>query len=99
MKASQIASSLTILMTDELDVKINASFSLKIMTTNQNINPTSRVFTTDTIVANFAPFALPAPSSFATRTLSNELMNVARLFINLPEDHQNTCSSRFIKLM
>jgi hypothetical protein len=33
------------------------------------MKPANTVFTTETIVANFAPFALPAPSSFATRTL------------------------------
>ncbi|WVZ18750.1 hypothetical protein V8G54_006072 [Vigna mungo] len=68
VKANNIARSLTIWITDELDVKIKARFLLKNTITNQNINPTSTVFTTETKVANFAPSALPAPSSFATRT-------------------------------
>jgi len=69
VKANKIDSSLTIWITDKLDVKIKASFSLKTTIINQNMNPTITVFTTETTVANFAPFALPAPSSFATRTL------------------------------
>lgn len=70
VKANNIASSLTIWITEELDVKIKARFLLKDTITNQNINPTNKVVTTETTVANLAPFALPAPSSFATRTLS-----------------------------
>jgi hypothetical protein len=69
VKANNIDSSLTILITDKFDVKIKASFSLKRTIINQNMKPANTVFTTETIVANFAPFALPAPSSFATRTL------------------------------
>lgn len=73
VKANKNANSLTIWITDELDVKIKASFSLKATITNQKINPTNTVFTTETIVANFAAFALPAPSSFATRTLKGAM--------------------------
>lgn len=64
-----IANSLTIVITGKLEVKIMASFSWNATTIKQNISPTDREVNTDTMVASFAPFAFPAPSSFATRTL------------------------------
>lgn len=66
---SRTAKSLTIEIIEELEVKIIASFSGKAMTISQKKNPTAREVNTDTLVANLAPLALPAPSSFATRTL------------------------------
>jgi len=53
-----------------VEVKIIASFSWKAMVIDQNRSPTTKEVNTEILVANFAPFALPAPSSFATRTLS-----------------------------
>jgi hypothetical protein len=72
VNASKTANSLTIKITKELEVKIIASFSGKAMTIDQNNSPTTREVNNDTMVANLAPFALPAPSSFATRTLHKE---------------------------
>lgn len=69
MNANKTANSLTIVITEELEVKIIASFSWKAMIVDQNRSPTTKEVNTETVVANFAPFALPAPSSFATRTL------------------------------
>lgn len=77
MNASKTANSLTIAITEELEVKIIASFPGKAMMIDQNNSPTTRDVNTDTVVANLAPFALPAPSSFATRTLYEE--NIAWL--------------------
>lgn len=63
------ANSLTIAITGMLGVNIMASFSWNATTIKQKRSPTDREVNNDTMVANFAPFALPAPSSFATRTL------------------------------
>ena len=70
MNANKTANSLTISITGVLVVKIIASFSWKTMIIDQNRSPTIKDVNTETVVANFAPFALPAPSSFATRTLN-----------------------------
>ena len=72
MKTNMIANSLTIVMTGKLEVKIMASFLWNNMTIKQNESPTAREVNVDTMVANFAPFAFPAPSSFATRTLDQQ---------------------------
>jgi hypothetical protein len=70
VNANKTANSLTISITGVLVVKIIASFSWKTMIIDQNRSPTIKDVNTETVVANFAPFALPAPSSFATRTLN-----------------------------
>ena len=70
MNANKTANSLTISITGVLVVKIIASFSWKTMIIDQNRSPTIKDVNNETVVANFAPFALPAPSSFATRTLN-----------------------------
>ena len=69
VNASNSASSFTIAITEELDVKIIASLSWKAKIIDQKKSPTTREVNTDTNEANLAPFALPAPISFATRTL------------------------------
>lgn len=73
MHASKSASSLTIVITAEVEVKIFASFPGMAITTGQKKSPTKREYSNDTMVANFVPFAFPAPSSFATRTLDKEV--------------------------
>ncbi|MFS7941321.1 hypothetical protein Hanom_Chr05g00474861 [Helianthus anomalus] len=62
-------SSSTMLMTMLFDVKIIASLSGNATINAQNSRPTRIDVSNDILVANIAPFALPAPSSFATRTL------------------------------
>lgn len=69
VNANKTDNSLTIVITGLLEVKIITSFSLKAIIINQNRTPTAREVKTATVVANFAAFVLPAPSSFATRTL------------------------------
>lgn len=69
VNANKTDKSLTIAITGMLEVKIIASFSWKTIIIKQNRSPTAREVKTETVVANFAPFALLAPSSFATRTL------------------------------
>ena len=70
VNANKTAKSLTILITEALEVKIIARFSGKAMIIDQNRSPTIKEDNTEIVVANFAPFALLAPSSFATRTLN-----------------------------
>jgi hypothetical protein len=70
VNANKTANLLTIAITEVVEVKIIASFSWKAMVIDQNRSPTTKEVNTEILVANFAPFALPAPSSFATRTLS-----------------------------
>ena len=60
----------TIFSTLSLDVKSKPYLSWKTNIREQNKIPISVDVPTDTMVANFAPFPLPAPSSFATRTLA-----------------------------
>lgn len=50
-------------------MKIIASLSGNAIIINQNKIPIAMEFNNDTLVASFAPFPFPAPSSFATRTL------------------------------
>lgn len=69
VNASKRDNSSTILITAELEVKILAIFSGKAIIIEKNMNPTRTAVSTTPAVANFAPSALPAPSSFATRTL------------------------------
>lgn len=73
VNANKIANSLTIVITAELEVKINASFLGMAMMMDQKKNPTNREFRTDIMAANLAPFALPAPSSFVARTLNKDI--------------------------
>lgn len=75
VNASMTANSFTIDITGMLEVNIIASFSWKTITINQNRNPTAREVKTETVIENLAPLALPAPSSLATRTLSEEIIN------------------------
>ena len=70
VNANKTAKSLSISITEELEVKIITRFSGKAMIVDQNRSPTIKEDNTEIVVANFAPFALPAPSSFATRTLN-----------------------------
>jgi len=60
----------TIFSTLSLDVKSKPYLSWKTNIRKQKEIPMSVDIPTDTTVANFAPFPLPAPSSFATRTLA-----------------------------
>ena len=70
VNANKTAKSLTISITEALEVKIIARFLGKAMIIDQNRSPTIKEDNTEIVVANFAPFALLAPSSFATRTLN-----------------------------
>ena len=70
VNANKTTKSLTISIIEALEVKIIARFSGKAMNIDQNRSPTIKEDNTEIVVANFAPFALPAPSSFATRTLN-----------------------------
>lgn len=72
MNANKTDKSLAIVTTGMLEVKIIASFSWKAINIKENRSPTAREVKTATEVANFAPLALLAPNSFATRTLDNE---------------------------
>lgn len=76
--ANSMDSRFTASMIESVDVKILASLSGNAITTNQKIIPTIQALNNDTDMANLAAFALPAPSSFATRTLSK---NVASQYI------------------
>ena len=69
VSANNTDKSLTIAITGMLEVKIIASFSWKTNIINKNKSATARDVKTETVVANFAPFVLPAPSSFDTHTL------------------------------
>lgn len=75
VNASKIANSLTIVITAGLELKILASFSGVAIIMDRKQSPTNREFSTDTMAANLAPFALPAPSSFATRTLYKDVLS------------------------
>ena len=70
VNANKTAKSLTISITEALEVKIIARFLGKAMIIDQNRSPTIKEDNTEIVVANFAPFALLTPSSFATRTLN-----------------------------
>lgn len=59
----------TALATSSFEVKIYASFSLKNKKNKNRRNPIVNDVRTIMFTANFAPFALPFPSSFATLTL------------------------------
>lgn len=52
-----------------LDEKTSAIMSWKASASALKKRPIRKEVVVDTIVANFAPFPLPAPSSLATRTL------------------------------
>jgi hypothetical protein len=55
--------------TTELEVKMRANLSWRPMISTQKKSPITSDVIDDTMVANRAPFPLPAPSSLATRTL------------------------------
>lgn len=57
-------------ITAGLEVKMSANVSWSCMMRAQKMSPIADEVITDTTVANFAPLPLPAPSSFATRTLA-----------------------------
>lgn len=57
-------------ITTELEVKMKANLSWRAIMRRQKKRPITEDVTTDTMVANLAPLPLPAPSSFATRTLT-----------------------------
>lgn len=69
--ASNEASSSTIEITDELDMKIIAILSGKAMIITKNRKPINREFKTETLAASFAEISFPAPISHATRILSS----------------------------
>ncbi|KAF5807785.1 hypothetical protein HanXRQr2_Chr05g0237521 [Helianthus annuus] len=60
------------LITVVFDVKIIASLSGNATIIAQKNRPIRIDISKDILVANIAPFALPAPSSFATRTLCGQ---------------------------
>lgn len=67
--AKRNASPSTAWSTSLLDEKMYAILSRKIIISAQNTSPITVDSPTATMVANFAPFPFPAPSSFATLTL------------------------------
>ena len=69
VNAKRIESLLTAASTSSLDVKIKASSLWKIIISSQNMRPIIVDVVTATMVANLAPFPLPAPSSLETLTL------------------------------
>lgn len=69
MSANNTESSFTMLITVLFEVKIIANLSGKATIITLNNRPIRIDVNNDIFVANIAPFALPAPSSFATRTL------------------------------
>lgn len=69
VKAKRIDNLFTACKTASLEENIKASSLWYIIINNQKKRPIMTDVTTDTIVANLAPFPLPAPSSFATLTL------------------------------
>lgn len=69
MKARRMESLLTAFKTGSLDENIRASSLWKKIMSSQKKRPITMDVVTATIVANLAPFPLPAPSSFATLTL------------------------------
>ncbi|BAT15697.1 Os12g0126050 [Oryza sativa Japonica Group] len=68
-KASKGESSATASATTLLSVNMYASLPRKIRKSTNNINPIEKEVVTTLKMANLALLALPAPSSFATRTL------------------------------
>lgn len=71
VKAKRSESLLTASNTISLLVNINASSLWNNMIKSQKIRPITVDVVTETIVANLAPFPLPAPNSFATLTLNH----------------------------
>lgn len=71
VKASRMESLLTAIKTASLEENINAIWLWRINIITQKDNPMINDCVTDTIVASLAPFPLPAPNSFATRTLEH----------------------------
>lgn len=69
VKANRSESLLTAFKTASLEEKIQAIWLWRSIIITQKNNPIINDCVTDTIVANLAPFPLPAPNSFATRTL------------------------------
>lgn len=69
VRANKMVSLLTAVKTASLDEKTWTIWLWKSIMFTQKNNPIIKDCVTETIVANFAPFPLPAPSSFATRTL------------------------------
>lgn len=69
MNARRTISLLTSFKTGALEENINARSLWKKIINNQKKRPMIIDVITDTTAANLAPFPLPAPSSFATRTL------------------------------
>lgn len=70
VKAKRKDSFSTASSTGVLEVKMRANLSWRAITRIQKQMPIADDVTTDTMVANLAPLPLPAPSSFATLTLS-----------------------------
>lgn len=69
-EAKRNASLLTAAMTSVLEENISAKLPLNIITMAKKKMPIAVDCTTQTFVANFAACPFPAPSSFATLTLS-----------------------------
>lgn len=69
VKANRMESLLTATKTASLEENIQAILLWKSIIITPKNNPIINDCVTDTIVANLAPFPLPAPNSFATRTL------------------------------
>lgn len=72
MKAKRSLSLSTTSRRGSLDENKRAILRLKIMIIEKNKMPIIKDVNTDTVVANLAPFALPAPSSFSTLTLHHK---------------------------
>lgn len=69
VNAKRIDNLFTAFKTASLEENNKASSLWYIIINNQKMRPIMIDVNTDTVVANLAPFPLPAPSSFATLTL------------------------------
>lgn len=69
VKANRTASLLAASIITGLAVKKRGNLSCKTRISNQNKSPITKDVAADTMVANLAPFPLPAPNSLETLTL------------------------------
>lgn len=79
--------------TSSLDVNMYANLSWNIRIRAKKTMPIMVDWTTETLVANLAPWPLPAPSSFATRTLRNSTEVRGKRSRNQVIFHSNAFSS------
>uniref|UniRef100_A0A5K1FQM8 Uncharacterized protein n=1 Tax=Nymphaea colorata TaxID=210225 RepID=A0A5K1FQM8_9MAGN len=76
VKASNMARFDTAWMTAVLEVNRSANSLCRVMMRIQKKSPIAADVATETMLANFAPLALPAPSSLLTLTLRQSLTHI-----------------------